>query len=71
MTGPPLPEGRSLDITSLTGEGSAELLFEPGEILPVEATATGHWDLRLISDQAGGAEEVTLVQDMSLTLSRP
>ncbi len=71
LMGPPLPEGVSLDVTSIAGTGSASVTFAEGELLPVEATAQGHWDVRLISDRAGTADEVTLIQDMKLTLELP
>jgi len=71
LAGPPLPDGASLDVTSITGTGSASLAFIAGELLPVSATAQGHWDVRLISDRGGAADEVILIQDMKLTLELP
>jgi hypothetical protein len=71
ISGAPLPETVSFDVTSVSGAGSARVSFEAGELLPIEADATAHWELLMIADHDRGADEVTMTQDMSLELDRP
>lgn len=69
LSGPPVPEGTVLDVTQAEGSSSAELTFAVGELLPTGATVEASWALQLVSDRAGVADAVSLLQNMSLSLA--
>ena len=68
LTGPPLPPGSSLDVTSHFGEGWATLVFEAEQLLPTELHAEGRWELVLILDQADRSTQHEMVQDLRVTM---